>query len=73
MMMGLWFLASAFGQFAAGKLGASMSVDNPNASLVEKLMSYTNGYYQLAIYAIVAGVVLILISPMIKRLMQGVK
>ena len=25
MMMGLWFLASAFGQFAAGKLGAEMA------------------------------------------------
>lgn len=73
MMMGLWFLASAFGQFAAGKLGASMAVDNPNASLVDKLMSYTDGYYQLTIYAIVAGIVLILFSPVVKKMMQGVK
>ncbi len=73
MMMGLWFLASAFGQFAAGKLGASMAVDNPNASLVDKLMSYTDGYYQLTMYAIVAGIVLILFSPVVKKMMQGVK
>lgn len=73
MMMGLWFLASAFGQFAAGKLGASMAVDNPGASLVDKLMSYTDGYYQLTMYAIVAGIVLIIFSPVVKKMMQGVK
>jgi POT family proton-dependent oligopeptide transporter len=73
MMMGLWFLASAFGQFAAGKLGASMSNDDPNATLMQKLLSYTDGYYQLAIYAIIAGIVLILFSPLIKRLMGGIK
>lgn len=72
MMMGMWFLASAFGQFAAGKLGAEMSVDG-DASLVTKLQAYTEGYYQLAIYAIVAGVILIIFSPVIKRLMHGVK
>ncbi|RQO30237.1 MFS transporter [Taibaiella sp. KBW10] len=73
MMMGLWFLASAFGQFAAGKLGASMTNDDPNASLMTKLISYTDGYYQLAIYAIVAGIILILCAPLIKRLMGGIK
>nr|WP_068889574.1 peptide MFS transporter [Pedobacter panaciterrae] len=72
MMMGMWFLASAFGQFAAGKLGAEMSVSGDNVSLITKLESYTSGYYQLAIYAAVAGVFLILFSPLIKRLMQGV-
>ncbi|ETZ21017.1 peptide MFS transporter [Pedobacter sp. V48] len=72
MMMGMWFLASAFGQFAAGKLGAEMSVSGDNVSLLTKLESYTSGYYQLAIYAAVAGVFLILFSPLIKRLMQGV-
>jgi POT family proton-dependent oligopeptide transporter len=72
MMMGMWFLASAFGQFAAGKLGAEMSVSGDNVSLLTKLESYTSGYYQLAIYAGVAGVFLILFSPLIKRLMQGV-
>lgn len=72
MMMGMWFLASAFGQFAAGKLGADMSVSGEHASLVTKLQSYTDGYYQLAIYAAVAGVFLIVFSPLIKKLMQGV-
>ncbi len=69
LMMGMWFLASAYGQYAAGLLGAGMSVANDDASAYEKLVSYTNGYEQLAIYALVAGVALLLLSPVIKRLM----
>lgn len=73
MMMGLWFLASAFGQLAAGKLGAEISKANDGASLSDKLTAYTEGYYQLATYALIAGVILICISPIIKKLMQDVK
>ena len=73
MMMGLWFLASAFGQLAAGKLGAAISQSNNGTTLMSKLQSYTDGYYQLAIYSLVAGVLLIAISPLIKKLMQEVK
>jgi proton-dependent oligopeptide transporter, POT family len=73
MMMGLWFLASAFGQFAAGKLGAEMSESNTGTTLMSKLIAYTDGYYQLAIYSFVAGVILIIATPLIKKLMQGVK
>lgn len=73
MMMGLWFLASAFGQLAAGKLGAAISQSNEGTTKLSKLSSYTDGYYQLAIYALIAGVILIAISPLIKKLMQEVK
>lgn len=73
MMMGLWFLASAYGQYAAGLLGAGMSSPDENASLSTKLLGYTDGYYQLAIYALIAGIVLIAISPIIRKLMQEVK
>jgi len=73
VMMGMWFLASAYGQYAAGILGAGMTSPNENASLTDKLISYTNGYQQLAIYALIAGVVLLAISPGVKKLMQEVK
>ncbi|QDW19905.1 peptide MFS transporter [Flavobacterium sp. KBS0721] len=73
MMMGLWFLASAFGQLAAGKLGAQISRSNTGDTLVSKLQSYTEGYYQLAIYSLVAGLILLAISPFIRKLMQEVK
>jgi len=73
MMMGMWFLASAYGQYAAGLLGAGMSSPDENASLLTKLQGYTDGYYQLAVYALISGVILIVFTPLIKKLMQEVK
>ncbi len=73
VMMGMWFLASAYGQYAAGILGAGMASADENATKTEKLIAYTDGYNQLAIYALIAGLVLIAISPLIKKLMQEVK
>ncbi|MBS1773609.1 MAG: peptide MFS transporter [Bacteroidetes bacterium] len=73
MMMGLWFLASAYGQYAAGILGAGISGGNEKATAAEKLLVYTAGYKQLAIYALVGGIVLLAISPLIKKMMGDVK
>lgn len=73
VMMGMWFLASAYGQYVAGILGAGMVSPNPEAGAMEKLMSYTEGYQQLGLYALVCGLVLILISPAIRKLMGDVK
>ncbi|TDS17710.1 peptide MFS transporter [Sphingobacterium paludis] len=72
MMMGLWFLASAYGQYVAGLLGAGMSSPDEGASLMDKLLGYTAGYQQLAWYSFIAGVILIVLSPFVKRLMHGV-
>ncbi len=71
-MMGLWFLASAYGQYAAGLFGASISPEK-GSSLVEKLMIYTEGYKDFAVYALIAGVALLALSPIIKKLMQEVR
>ncbi|MBY8962786.1 peptide MFS transporter [Flavobacterium sp. D11R37] len=73
VMMGMWFLASAYGQYVAGILGAGLSEAGENDSLPQKLATYTDGYKQLAIYALIAGVVLIVISPIVKKLMQDEK
>ncbi|GEC78962.1 peptide MFS transporter [Flavobacterium aquatile] len=73
VIMGMWFLASAYGQYFAGLLGANIAEASENATNLEKLNVYADGYYQLGIYALVAGVVLIAISPLIKKLMQEVK
>ena len=72
MMMGMWFLASAYGQYAAGILGAGMSTTSEHATNMDKLMAYTEGYKDLAIYALLAGVILIIISPAIRKLMHDV-
>jgi len=73
VMMGMWFLASAYGQYVAGILGAGMTTAKEGATATEKLIAYTDGYQQLALYALIAGVVLIVISPIVKKLMQEVK
>jgi proton-dependent oligopeptide transporter, POT family len=73
LMMGMWFLASAYGQYVAGILGAGMATANPDAPLYEKMLSYTDGYRHLAIYALVAGGILLIISPMVRKLMREVK
>jgi POT family proton-dependent oligopeptide transporter len=73
VMMGMWFLASAYGQYVAGLLGAGMATADEHASKMEKLISYTDGYKQLAIYAVICGILLIVISPWVKKLMQEVK
>lgn len=73
LMMGMWFLASAYGQYVAGLLGAGMATADDNAPLTEKLISYTEGYKQLAIYALIAGVVLLVISPLVRKLMHEIK
>ncbi|MBX2971913.1 MAG: peptide MFS transporter [Flavobacteriales bacterium] len=72
LMMGMWFLASAYGQYAAGLLGAGMSAEDPNASNYDKLVLYTEGYGELALYALIAGGALILLAPVVRRLMQEV-
>jgi POT family proton-dependent oligopeptide transporter len=73
VVMGMWFLASAYGQYFAGLLGADIAQASENSTNLEKLVIYAEGYKQLAIYALIAGVSLILISPLVKKLMSGVK
>ena len=73
MMMGMWFLASAYGQYVAGIIGAGLATAKEGSSNYDAFITYTNGYKQLGLYAVIAGVVLILISPIVKKLMQEVK
>ncbi|WP_256005425.1 peptide MFS transporter [Pedobacter deserti] len=73
VMMGMWFLASAYGQYVAGILGAGMSEAGENDTLTQKLLTFTDEYRQLAIYALISGVVLIVIAPVVRKLMQEVK
>lgn len=73
MMMGLWFLASAYGQYVAGLIGANLATAREDSSNLDKLYAYTSGYKDLGLYAVIAGVLLILLSPIVKKLMHGVK
>lgn len=73
VIMGMWFLASAYGQYFAGLLGANIAEASENSSNLDKLNVYADGYQQLALYALLLGIILIIISPFVKKLMQDVK
>lgn len=73
VVMGMWFLASAYGQYFAGLLGADIAKASANSTNLEKLLIYCNGYKQLAIYSLIGGIIIIAISPLMKKLMAGVK
>lgn len=74
MMMGIWFFASAIGEFLAGKIGSLMSVpadvvENP----VLSLPYYADIISQIGFYSLAIGVVLMLLSPLIRKWMSDVR
>src|SRR5687768_1361979 len=73
LMMGMWFLASGYGHYVAGLLGKGMTAPGENASVMEKLVAYTTGYKELAIYGLICGVILLALSPLIRNLMGNTK
>jgi len=72
VMMGMWFLASAYGQYVAGIIGAGLADAKEGATDLDRLLTYTEGYKQLGIYALIAGVALIVLSPLVRKLMHEV-
>jgi len=76
LMMGMWFLATAFGQYVAGVIGALMAIDEHKVktmSALESLPVYMKGCEYITLVALSVGLVLILCAPLIKRWMHGVK
>jgi len=76
VMMGTWFLASAYGQYGAGLIGSALAQSEDterNLTNTEKLELYTSGYEMIAYISIASGLLLILISPLIRKLMGNVK
>lgn len=77
-MMGVWFLASAFGHDLGGWVGAQMAIpekheDGTAFALTESLPIYMNGCLQIAKVSLIGGVLILLSSPFIKKMMHGVK
>lgn len=76
LMMGIWFFATAIGEFLAGKIGAMMSVpaevlakDDPALSLPY----YADVIQKIGIASVVIGVLLIFTVPFLKKWMGNVK
>ena len=61
-------LAVLGGLFGAGIASASQDMQS-----YDKMLTYTEGFKQLGIYSLIIGVVVVLVSPLIRRLMGAVK
>ncbi len=83
LMMGTWFLAMAFADFLAGQIAAAASLDHLSAThldSVETLTSsrealgiYTHLFEQLFVVGLVVGVILLLVSPILRRMQHGIR
>lgn len=73
VMMGTWFLASAYGQYGAGLIGSILAkVDKTIAEPTnwDKLVQYTEGYRSIGYVAVAAGILLLLLSPILNKIMK---
>jgi len=76
MMMGIWFFASAIGEFLAGKIGSLMSVPKEVLDKNDPVLSlpyYADVIQKIGIASIVIGLLLMFTVPFLKRWMGNVK
>lgn len=75
VMMGTWFLASAYSSYVAAQIAtlAARPETSEAADTTAALASYTELFGQLLIIGLTGGAVLIAISPLLKRMMHGVQ
>ena len=67
MMMGAWFLFSAFGEIIAGRLGTWAAIP-PETSREMALATYTSVFTSMMWIGLAAGVLLFAATPLLKRL-----
>lgn len=78
LMMGMWFLASSYGQYLAGLIGSLMAIPGESATgkvmpAIESLAIYTNIFSKIAWVSLGCGIVLLILSPWLKKMMQNIK
>ena len=75
VMMGAWFLATAYSEFAAvqlGKLAAMETVDGSINDVSAALAGYTDLFASLFWVGLAVGAGLLVVSPLLKKMMHGV-
>jgi POT family proton-dependent oligopeptide transporter len=78
LMMGMWFLASSYGQYLAGLIGSLMAIPSEAATgkpmpPIESLEIYTNIFSKIAWVSAGSGIVLLILSPWLKKMMRDIK
>lgn len=73
-MMGVWFLATASSEFLAAKLSDMASIDHiADGDFISSKAAYIDLYLYLFYAGVASGIILLILSPLIKKLMHGVK
>jgi len=76
VMMGTWFLASAYSGYVAHKIGQLAAVPTVDGSITDiglALERFAGLFDQLLWIGLAAGAVVLVLSPLLKRLMFGVR
>ena len=69
-VMGFWFLSSSLAHLLGKFIAQETASDNLTAE--QALEQYSAVFWQVGLYAVVAGAFLLLVSPLVKRWMHGV-
>ncbi len=75
MMMGIWFFASAIGEFLAGKIGSLMSVPKEILDKNDPVLSlpyYADVIQKIGIASVVIGILLMFTVPLLKKWMKDI-
>ena len=76
MMMGVWFLSISCAQYVAGVVAQVASVETVGGQVTNlqvSLTTYTGVFWTIGLIAAGIGVLLLLLSPFIKKWMHGVQ
>nr|WP_298991666.1 oligopeptide:H+ symporter [uncultured Polaribacter sp.] len=73
-MMGVWFLSSAYAFQIVGFIGEQLAVESTDTNVggLETLSIYTDGFHLIAMYALGAGAIVLVFSPLMKKLLGNV-
>ena len=73
-MMGIWFLSSAYAFQIVGFISKQLAIESTDVNVggLDTLETYTNGFGLIATYSLGAGLVVLVFSPLMKKLMGNV-
>ena len=73
-MMGVWFLSSAFAFQIVGFISKQLAIESTDVNVggMETLAVYTDGFNLIGLYSLGAGAVVLVFSPLMKKLLGNV-
>lgn len=75
MMMGAWFLAQAYSEFVAAQLAKLAALDTTSGEAIDTaaaLNSYSQLFSDLMWVGLAVGLLMLLLSPILRRMMHGI-